>query len=463
MSDNLSSATDKPRDNQQKLAENPQVPHAAAGKPANRAGLQQLPPRLLPVLYFALSHVALAAAFAALAADAPAFAGFYYHPRMLAVVHLVTLGWITSSILGSLYLVGPIALRMPLPGRWPDYTAFACVAIGIVGMVAHFWIEEYGGMGWSGATAAAGILIVAVRHAGRLRRAPIPLAVRAHVALAFVNMLGAATMGVLLGFNKVHPFLKGFVLSNVYAHAHLAAIGWASMMVVGVAYRLLPMVLPSAAPEGRTLWTTAGLLEVGVAGLFVSLLARSPLIALFAWIVTLGFAAFFVNVIWMLRHPRPRPPAIRMPDPAVLHAAAALLSLACACAFGVWLATAAPSPAALRIATAYGVLVLVGFLAQMVIAMEGRLLPIFAWYWGFANTGGKVPPMSPHEMVTRPLQYLVFALWLFGVPALAIALAYGSVPLIRAAASSLFAGTLLDAYHAAHIVRHAYSGTLPRR
>jgi hypothetical protein len=63
----------------------------------------------------------------------------------------------------------------------------------------------------------------------------------AHIVLAFVNVFGAATMGVLIGFDKVYHFLPGFVLANVFAHAHLAAIGWASMMVVGVAYRLLPI------------------------------------------------------------------------------------------------------------------------------------------------------------------------------------------------------------------------------
>ena len=75
--------------------------------------------------------------------------------------------------------------------------------------------------------------------------------------LAFVNILAAATLGVLIGFDKVYEFLPGFVLSNVFAHAHLAAIGWASMMVVGVAYRLLPMVLPAAMPAGSGLYMSA--------------------------------------------------------------------------------------------------------------------------------------------------------------------------------------------------------------
>ena len=75
----------------------------------------QLPPRLLPIFYFGVAHVALALACLAVAVDPRGVSGFFYHSRMLAIVHLVTLGWISTSILGSLYIVGPIALRMSIP------------------------------------------------------------------------------------------------------------------------------------------------------------------------------------------------------------------------------------------------------------------------------------------------------------------------------------------------------------
>jgi hypothetical protein len=80
----------------------------------------QLPPRLLPVLYFGVAHVALALAFGAVAMDPRGVSGFFYHARMLGIVHLITLGWITASILGALYLVGPIALRIWIPATWLD-------------------------------------------------------------------------------------------------------------------------------------------------------------------------------------------------------------------------------------------------------------------------------------------------------------------------------------------------------
>lgn len=416
--------------------------------------MKSLPPRLLCLLYFALAHASLALAFGLVAYDPVAASGFFYHSRMVAIVHLVTLGWITGSILGALYIVGPVALRAPFRAGWLDYTAAAFVWIGVIGMVAHFWVQEYRGLAWSGGMVAVAIAAVGVRIAPPLYRAPIPAAVRTHIALAFVNVIGAAAMGILLGINKVHPFLPGFVLNNVFAHAHLAAIGWAAMMVIGIAYRLLPMVLPSQMPAGRWLWATAALLQCGVMGLFTTLLLRGAATAIFAVTIVAGFAVFFIHVIWMARHPRPRPPVIETPEPAVLHAAAAGASLAIACGLGLWLSIAAPSPHALRAGTAYGVFGLVGFLAQMVVAMKGRLLPLFAWYWAAAaSDGARVP--APHEMPWRGGQELVFLLWLIGVPALAGGLAFGAVPAVRVAGWCLLGATLLDSAQAAIILRHA--------
>jgi hypothetical protein len=39
---------------------------------------------------------------------------------------------------GRPYVVGPAHV---IPATWLDYTAFGLVLIGIVGMVAHFWIK----------------------------------------------------------------------------------------------------------------------------------------------------------------------------------------------------------------------------------------------------------------------------------------------------------------------------------
>lgn len=105
------------------------------------------PARAIPLLYLGTAHISLGLACVLAGVWPRAVAGFFYHSWMVAVVHLVTLGWITCSILGAIYIVGPVALRMTISAHRLDYAAYAFVLVGLTGMVAHFWIQEYGDMG----------------------------------------------------------------------------------------------------------------------------------------------------------------------------------------------------------------------------------------------------------------------------------------------------------------------------
>jgi hypothetical protein len=77
------------------------------------------PSSALPLAYFGWAHAGLATAFLALVVDPALAGGYFLHPRMVAVVHLVTIAWISGSILGAFYVVAPLALgstfRFTLP------------------------------------------------------------------------------------------------------------------------------------------------------------------------------------------------------------------------------------------------------------------------------------------------------------------------------------------------------------
>ena len=89
--------------------------------------------------------------------------GFFYHPKMVALTHVLTLGWLTGSILGAFYIVAPLTLACPMPVRRRDWIAFGSYAIGLAGMLTHFWMAEYSGMVWSAAMVTGAIGLVAVR------------------------------------------------------------------------------------------------------------------------------------------------------------------------------------------------------------------------------------------------------------------------------------------------------------
>jgi len=417
-----------------------------------------MPARWPPLLYFGFAHLCLATAFALVALDPAGIGGFFYHPRMLAVAHLVTLGWISGSILGSIYIVGPLAFRMPLPARRGDVAAFAGFAIGVLGMFSHFWMNSPSGMAWSAGLVALAFTHVAVRVLAGLRAAPVPFEVRLPVGLAFVNLLAAVALGLSLALNKVAPFLSIRHLDVVFAHAHLAGLGWGTLMVMGAGYRMLPILLPAAMPRGSWVHASTVLVEAGVAGLVVGFSSGGAGVPAFALVAAAGVGVFLSRVVWMLIHRRPPPTEMRQPDWGTWHAMQALLYLVAAVALGVALAFSAASEASLRLAMAYGVVGLVGFLSQMIVGVEARVLPLFAWLWGFADCGHTEQPSSLHAAPSRTLQALAFYLWTGGVPLLAGGLAMDRSRLVSIGAGVLCVAVVLALANAAIVLARLWRG-----
>jgi hypothetical protein len=189
-----------------------------------------------------------------------------------------------------------------------------------------------------------------------------------------------------------------------------------------------------------------------VLGLFVTLLLRSALSVVFGGLVIAGLAFFLGHVVWMAKSPARKPAGAPRIDFAVLHAAGAGISLLIAIAMGLSLLVAPPSTRALHIAAAYGVFGLVGFLAQMIVAMETRLIPLFSWYRSYAATAFQIPPPSPLAMRDRTMQTIVFAGWTVGVPALAAGFGFESARWLTVGAWSLLAAVVVGTVDHAFVV-----------
>ena len=410
-----------------------------------------LPAASLPLWYFAFAHACLGLALMALVVRPDLPGVFFHHPRMLAIVHLLTLGWITSSILGAIYIVGPLALRMPLRPSWMDGVAFGGYASGVSGIVSHFWIGEYSGIAWSGALVVATILHVAGRVCAGLVRAPVPWPVKLHVALAFGNLIAAGAFGSVVGLNRMFGWFAWSPMSAAFAHAHLAAVGGAVMMVIGLSYRLVPMIAPAAMPTGASLATSAVLLEAGVIALAVGLLRNSSWVPAAALVIVVGLGAFVRRVRAIIKRKLPPPPALPRPDWATWQTHLAFVWLVVAAVTGLVLTFPISPAQTVSLGWAYGVAGLVGFLAQVVMGIQGRLLPLHGWYRMFEARGLQPPARSAHTLASPALAKAILVTWACGVPSLIFGLTSNRTAWISISSAMLLAGVAANAAQAVQI------------
>lgn len=424
--------------------------------PSRRAAL---PAPTLPLAYFGVAHLALALAALVLVMQPELPGPFHYHPRLIGVVHLVTLGWISASILGAFYIVAPLAFGMPFPARAGDVAAFAAFWLGTAGMVAGFWTSRFALVGLASTGVLAGLAVVGGRAMLGLRQARLPGGVALHVALAFTNILVAGSVGLVLAIGKVSGLPGWSPLALASAHAHLAVLGWGVMMVIGVSYRLVPMFLPAAMPTGRQLATSAVWLQAGALGIAWAL-ATGRSVLPWAACVLVALAAFMREARRMLAHRRPRPADMAGRDWSTWQTHMALLLLLVAALVGVGVATGMLST---RWIWAYGTTGLLGFLSQMVVGIQGRLLPLHAYYREMAALEGEPPSRSAHRLASPPLMLSIFLLWLVAVPVLTAGLMSAQTSLVRGGAASLLVATVLQGLHMALLVRRARDGTSPAR
>ncbi len=417
--------------------------------PVEPAPLTVRPGRTLPAVYAAFAHAALVVALGrALVAPAD-LATFPSSPRFVGYVHLLTLGFLASAVYGAVYAFAPSVLRLAIPERRADFLA-AALHIGGTMTMAHGlaaggpWLAAMGGT-----AAFLGGLHVVGRLVWGLPACRVPLGTRVLIGSASGFFLLGGGLGVLFVWARLFGLPGGLERAAVLsAHAHLAAFGWLAGTLFGFGSRMLPMLFAARPGGGRDLLAIAALHSGGALGLALSLLRFPGAVAPFAAIAALAVAGFLLHAGSMARR-RVRPAAFRAGcDPTPIHAGLALAALAVAAVLGLALAWRPDSLALRRAIVPYGIVALLGFLAQMVFAVLGLLGPAYAW--SRRQAAQAAPGLSPPALdFRRSLPYLrgVLAGWALGVPLLAAGAWNDRPELIRVGAALLELATLASAAH----------------
>jgi hypothetical protein len=413
-----------------------------------RPGAGRAPAPALPLAYLLTAAAGLVLAALGAVAVAPALAGHYYEPRVLALTHAVTLGWITTAIFGASYQFVPLVLERPL---WSERLArwqLLVLVAGLLGMLPHFWIAQWSGLAWAGLLVVLAVAAHVVNIAATLRGLARWSFTARLVAGALVGLGAASLWGLALGINKVHPVLAGDFFGLLHAHVHLALLGWVLPMVFGVAARVYPLMVSAREPDGWPGAVQLGGLAVGVPALVAGLSwGLRPLVALGAVMVAAAVAAHLVRVVAIVAAAR-----AGSIDRALRFALTGTLFVVPATLLGLALALDVVSGP--RAALAYAVLVLGGWASLTIVGMMLEIVPFLVWCLAYAPLVGRAEVPRAGDLSSPAAERLAYALLVPGMAFLALAVALGSPAAIRMAALIVLGGTLGVAAALARMLGH---------
>jgi hypothetical protein len=379
-------------------------------------------------------------------------ATYHYNQSVIAMTHLLVLGWICSVIMGAMYQLVPVALETQLHRERLARWHFVLHVIGFVGMVVMFRVWNMKQVAHFGSLVALGVGLFVYNLACTLARIPRWNVVAAGIAASLFWLSLTVLAGLYLASTKLWPQLISFPpIAAMHAHAHLGGLGFFIMMIVAVSYKLVPMFALSDLRSARRAAWSLTLLNVGLAGVFITILTSSSWKIVFACVVFAGLILYGWEMTAIVRA-RKR----RHLDWGLKYFLTALALLAPVAALGVTL-TWPRLPQTLlttQLENVYGFLAFIGVVTFAILGMLYKVVPFLVWYASYSRAIGRSKVPSLAELYSPALQSIGYWLFVAGLIAISVATAFGHERAVQAGSALLLATVVVFVVNMGRILTH---------
>ncbi|HYP67375.1 MAG TPA: hypothetical protein VEP67_03880 [Thiobacillaceae bacterium] len=411
-----------------------------------QAGLsfEQAPPFSVPLRFFVTAPLFLLAGAVLLVLEPETLAS-RWTLQALALAHALTLGFLATVMLGALMQMLPVVAGavLPAPRLVAGFTHLP-LATGTITLMAGF-------MGAGAECFGAGIVLLGVSFAMFLAGAGISLARAAGnitvrgIQLALVCLALTVALGLALAGRRAGLWGLPEAQAAAAAHPILGLVGWVLLLVIGVAYKVVPMfqITPSYPPR-LSRWLTGTIFILLIIQSGALLLPKTFDRALSVW-AEFGLALAMLSFAAVTLHLQSRRRR-RLPDITLDFWRAGMGSLIICVA--IWLAGqlwpgwAESESYPLLLGAMFGF----GFATSVASGMLYKIVPFLAWFHLQAQLqarAGTIPNMK--EMIAQSRVRAQFRLHLAACGLLAAATVWPHWLSIPAGIAIGLAALLLEA------------------
>lgn len=383
----------------------------------------------------------------------------YYNPHTVAWVHLFVLGFVLSIVIGSLYQITPVILESKLFSLKLTRLHGWFHILGVSFMIVMFYRWQLPGVAMGGGLVITGVTLLIFNLVCTMRKSRDIHVVILFVIVSLTWMLITMGLGLLIALHRVYalfPWLNG---PWTPVHVHFGLGGIFVNLIMGVSLRLTSMFLVSEIQNEKRALGALILFNLGLICMGVHTALELPFLApLNSALMILGILLWLWETYSILYH-RKR----RAVDYGIRLYFAGLIFLfpIMGIGYGMVLGVQTNFLDSVSLATAYGILILFGFLGSAILGMLHKIIPFLVWQRAYKNLIGIQPVPALSEMLSSKLQITTCFLYPVGVTFIVLGILFHFSWMSIAATWVTGAGLILFFINLFLILRHLFRKQSP--
>ena len=388
-----------------------------------------------------------------LAISTPELLSAYYNNKLIAITHIIILGWASMMVFGALYQLIPVVYETSLYSERLSQITFWLFVISVSLLSYSFWIGSYTDLLFYASLMMFGSLLLFIMNLHlTYKKTEKP-----NIQSKFINtgiywLAATELLGTMIALNFKHSFLSESHLHYLKIHAHLGLIGWFLLLIIGSSSILIPMFMVSHNLDQKKLnysyyFINAGLLAISIDWLFIH---SNYFIYLYWLLFTIGIG-FFLSYIYNSYSNRLR----RKLDVGLKYTVIAIALLTLPLLLALYLIfQGTETSLSLRISTFYGFSIFFGVISMLIFGQTYKTLPFIVWLEKYQAHIGKYKIPLPRELYSEKIATFQFFTYLISISLMTLGIILNHHTTLIIGNSLLIITALLNFFNILKMVFH---------
>lgn len=383
-----------------------------------------------------------------------AFLQHYFHPHILAITHLMALGWATMIILGASHQLVPVLIEGKLYSNTLGYISFILAAIGIPLLVYGFYVFNMGEPAkWGGRFVLLAILTYLINLGVSISKGKNESIHAIYVFTSVVWLFLTAFLGLFLVYNFTTDLLSDNSLHYLPLHVHAGIVGWFLLMVIGVSSRLIPMFLISKYQNTKLLRWIFILINTALASyILIFYFTKYTEYIFLSWIALFMGIVLFIYYCYCSFKQRIRRQVDEQMKISLLSVLMMLVPVILLLIVIITISIFSKENASLSLS--YGILILFGWVTAIILGMTFKTLPFIVWNKVYHHRSGLSKTPNPKDLFSNSVFKVMSAAYLLGLVLFVTGSLLSYLILLKAGGIFILAAAILYVFNVIKVITH---------